>query len=124
MLGFKFRVLKLSTPQELQNIAAKTRIVLNLNEEKYLPGPGRWWPSEEKETYSALWKKMPKSKILDSHHSNIIVSVSDDNCVTLRWGSGLTGTWGIRIADHSLEKSKFDYEFINIESNIAIYMSD
>jgi len=121
MLGFRNRVLKLSSPQELHGIAAKARILLN--EEKHLPGPGRIWLPEKKEKYSDLWKKIPESKLFTSHNSRVCISVSDNNDVEIFWGGALIGHWGIRISDYPLERKTYDNEFVSIEPNLVLFFS-
>jgi hypothetical protein len=117
LVGFKYKVLEISSPQELREIADKARILLK--EERYLPGPNRF-PQEE--DYAELWEKMPKAKIFELAYSTVFINVSDNNDVLLTWGSGLVGTWGVRIAEQTVEKSKYDYNYSQIKEDIALFM--
>jgi hypothetical protein len=122
ILGFKYRTLSLSSPEELQEIAGKARSLISESGSGSLPGPGKWSLWEE-ENHRVLWEQMPEAKILSSFDSSVVIHVSDNNCVDLIWGGALVGHWGIRIAEQPLEKSKFDIEFISITTNIAVFMS-
>lgn len=118
LLGFKYRVLRISSPQELREIAARARELLT--EQKWLPGPGRG--IYEKEVHAKLWEQMQKYKVLELDHSSVIISIEDNNDVELTWGYALVSHWGIRIAQESVEPSKYDNSYIMIQEDIAVYL--
>ena len=62
--------------------------------------------------------------ILESHNYSVYILVSDNNNVELCWGNALTYHWGIRISDNSLEIDRYDHEFMLIEPNIALFITD
>jgi hypothetical protein len=119
LLGFKYRVQRLSSSQELREIADKARELLI--EQRWLPGPGKnLW---EEEVHAELWEKMPKSKIISGNTNFVVISVDDNYDVNLSWGGALVGHWGIRIAEGNVEQSKYDAAYIMLEKDIAVYKS-
>lgn len=119
--GFKYRTLKLSSHQELQDIAYKARTILTNQE--YLPGPGKGGLYIE-DTHASLWEQMPESEILKSRNSSVVIRLLNDNSVELVWGGGLVGHWGIRIANYTLVKNEYDFASIPIEPNIVVFMTE
>ena len=121
LLGFKHRVLRLSSPQELRQIASTARTYLSTDNS--LPSPEHLFLWDE-EVHRQIWEKMPKSKILGSEEHWPLIVINDNGCIELSWGGALTGHWGIRIAEKIVKEDEFDWDYIQIEEDIAVYMSD
>jgi hypothetical protein len=114
LLGLKYRVLKLSSPQELREIASEIRA----SQHKTTSGSRYNWAQKDDD----LFKKLSKYKIFTEFFIRPRIGTSDDNSVDLYWGSALTGHWGIQIADHPLTKNGYA-EVIPIDNDIVVFMT-
>jgi hypothetical protein len=120
LVGFKYRILKISSPQELREIAANARKILV--KQRNLPSPDKTWLWEEN-IHRSLWEQMPNYKILSDNDHYVSISVSDSNSVDIIWGGALTGHHGIRIGEGNTKKIESDFEFFLIDKDIAIFAS-
>jgi hypothetical protein len=120
LLGFKYRILKISSSQELRELAGNARKILVKH--RNLPNRGQYWLWDE-EIHRRLWEQMPNYKILSDNDHYVSISVSDSNSVDILWGGALTGHYGIRIAEDNIKKAESDLEFFLIDKDIAIFSS-
>jgi hypothetical protein len=118
LLGFKHRILSISSPAELHEFAAKAREILPTDIS--FPSAGMQDLLEGEEN-RALWNQMSKYKILTTFDARVYISTANHNYVELAWGNVFTGSWGIRIASQPFAEDRDNPYFILIDPNIAIF---